>query len=278
MAHDDEVLTAAVDLARAAAEEIAEPGTVGEHQGFELEGERVGTHSFDCTSPAYRGWRWAVTVARPPRARTATIDEIHLLPGIGALLAPIWLPWSDRIAPGDLGPGDLLPIIVEDPRLEPGYEATDDEDADQLAFWELGLGRERVLSPEGRAEAAERWYEGPQGPHTPVAELAPAPCHSCGFFLPMAGTLRAVFGVCSNEWSPNDGQVVSLDHGCGAHSQGGVTVEAPQAELPILDELGYDALLLPDLPSDLPPDAHSDAPSEVELDAGLEPVPDPVPQ
>ena len=138
---------------------------------------------------------------------------------------PTWLPWSDRIAPGDLGPGDLLPIIVEDPRLEPGYEATDDEDADQLAFWELGLGRERVLSPEGRAEAAERWYDGTHGPHTPIAELAPAPCASCGFFLPMAGTLRAVFGVCSNEWSPSDGQVVSLDHGCGAHSQGGVTVD-----------------------------------------------------
>ena len=78
------------------------------------------------------------------------------------------------------------------------------------------------------------------------------------FFLPMAGTLRAVFGVCSNEWSPSDGQVVSLDHGCGAHSQGGVAFDPPQAELPILDELGYDALLLPDVL--------------------LEPVPDPVTQ
>ena len=150
-----------------------------------------GTHSFDCTSPAYRGWRWAVTVARAPRSRTATVDEVHLLPGVGALLAPTWLPWSDRIAPGDLGAGDLLPFNAEDPRLEPGFEATGDEDADQLAFWELGLGRERVLSPEGRAEAAERWYDGAHGPHTPVAEQAPAPCASCGFFLPMAGTLRA---------------------------------------------------------------------------------------
>jgi hypothetical protein len=263
MAHDDEVLIAAVDLARAAAEEIAEPGTVGVHQGYEAEGDRVGTHAFDCLSPAYRGWRWAVTVARPPRGRTATVDEVHLLPGAGALLAPTWLPWSDRIAPGDLGPGDLLPIVVDDPRLEPGYEATGDEDADQVAIWELGLGRERVLSREGRTEAAERWYEGEHGPHTPVAELAPAPCATCGFFVPMAGTLRALFGVCANEWSPSDGQVVSLDHGCGAHSQGGVPGDPTPVELPILDELGYDALLLPDL------DAHLDA----QLDPDAAPAP-----
>jgi len=242
----DETLTAAVDLARRAAEEIAEPGTVGEHQGYQPEGERVGTHSFECTSPAYRGWRWAVTVARPPRGRTATVDEVHLLPGIGALLAPTWVPWSDRIAPGDLGPGDLLPFNAEDPRLEYGFEATGDEEVDQMAFWELGLGRERVLSREGRAEAAERWYDGSHGPNAAVAEQAPAQCESCGFFLPLAGTLRAVFGVCSNEWSPSDGQVVSLDHGCGAHSQGGISVNPPQAELPILDEVGYDTLLLPD--------------------------------
>jgi hypothetical protein len=140
----------------------------------------------------------------------------------------------------------LLPFNAEDPRLEAGFEATGDEDVDQMAFWELGLGRERVLSREGRAEAAERWYDGRHGPRTTLAEQAPAPCSSCGFFLPLAGALRTVFGVCSNEWSPSDGQVVSLDHGCGAHSQGGVSVDPPQAELPILDEIGYDTLLLPD--------------------------------
>ena len=31
--------------------------------------------------------------------------------------------------------------------------------------------------------------------------------------------MRQMFGVCANEWSPSDGKVVSLDHGCGAHSQ-----------------------------------------------------------
>ena len=72
-----------------------------------------------------------------------------------------------------------------------------------MALWELGLGRKRVLSAEGREAAAQRWYEGECGPHAEVAAKAPAPCSSCGFFLPMAGALRSFFGVCANEWSPS---------------------------------------------------------------------------
>src|SRR4051812_20960933 len=42
----DAALAAAVDLARAAAEEDAEPGTVGEHLGVTAEGDRLVTHAF----------------------------------------------------------------------------------------------------------------------------------------------------------------------------------------------------------------------------------------
>jgi hypothetical protein len=28
-----------------------------------------------------------------------------------------------------------------------------------------------------------------------------------------------MFGACCNEYAPDDGQIVSLDHGCGAHSE-----------------------------------------------------------
>jgi hypothetical protein len=70
----------------------------------------------------YRGWRWAVTVARASRAKVVTLNETVLLPGSDALLAPEWMPWSERLRPGDMGPGDLLPTDAEDLRLEPGYE------------------------------------------------------------------------------------------------------------------------------------------------------------
>lgn len=238
---DDATLRAAVELAREAAASIAEDGTVGEHLGMEMVDERVATHYFACTATSYPGWRWAITLARVPRGKVATVCETNLVPGEGALLAPEWVPYAERLAPGDLGAGDVLPYKEEDPSLEFGFEATGDEDVDQMAIWELGLGRKRVLSAEGREAAAQRWYEGESGPHAEVAEKAPAPCATCGFFVPMAGALRSFFGVCANAWSPSDGRVVSLDHGCGAHSE--VDVErhepVPMGE-PLVDEIAYD--------------------------------------
>ena len=67
------------------------------------------THLFACLDPAYAGWRWAVTVARASRAKVVTVSESLLLPGPESLLAPDWVPWRDRVRPGDLGVGDLLP-------------------------------------------------------------------------------------------------------------------------------------------------------------------------
>ncbi|MFD9317162.1 DUF3027 domain-containing protein [Streptomyces sp. NPDC060053] len=122
----DRLCAEAVDLARAAAEEAAAPGVVGEHAGLVSEGDRVVTHYFECKELGYRGWRWAATVARASRAKAVTLDEVVLLPGPDAVLAPEWVPWSDRLRPGDMGPGDLLPTDAEDLRLEPGYTGEDD--------------------------------------------------------------------------------------------------------------------------------------------------------
>ncbi|MBD8079047.1 DUF3027 domain-containing protein [Cellulosimicrobium arenosum] len=236
----DAVLTKAVDLARAAAEEVAEnPQDVGEHLGTVAEADRLISHRFACTMRGYRDWHWTVTVARVPRGRTATVCEVELLPGEGALLAPQWLPWSDRLRPGDVGPGDVLPFRSDDPRLEPGYVPTGDEEQDAVAIDELALARTRVLSPQGRDEAAERWYRGSHGPTARGAVAADSECSSCGFLVPLQGALGQVFGVCTNEWSPDDGKVVSLDHGCGAHSETDVAAartDWPEPD-PLVDDL-----------------------------------------
>jgi hypothetical protein len=237
----DATCAAAVDLARTAAAAAAgDESLVGDHLGCEADSDRVVTHYFDCRNPAYRGWRWATTVARASRSRVVTVDETVLLPGTDALLAPEWLPWSDRLRPGDLGVGDLLPTPSDDERLVPGYAVTGEDEADRLAIWELGLGRARVLSRVGREEAAQRWYDGDNGPRSPIAEAAPARCGTCGFYVLLAGPLRQAFGVCANEYAPDDGRVVSVDHGCGAHSEGLVTLARPAAASPVIDEFGYD--------------------------------------
>lgn len=212
----DALCETSVDLACDAAREVGGEH-VGEHLGCVAEAERVVTHYFDSLLPGYVGWRWAVTVARAPRQRVVTVSEVVLLPGPDALLAPKWVPWSERLRPGDLGVGDILPAPPDDDRLMPSYLDTDDPYAE--AAWEPGVGRARVMSPLGRAEAAERWYHGEAGPDTPMARHAPGRCGTCGFYLPLAGSLRMLFGVCGNELAPADGRVVSADHGCGAHSE-----------------------------------------------------------
>lgn len=239
----DAACAAAVDLARAATAEIAGPGEVGAHLGVRAEADRVVTHLFACLKPGYHGWRWAVTVARASRAKQVTVDETVLVPGDDALLAPVWLPWRERLRPGDLGVGDLLPTELDDERLAPGYTAPDD--TDHQVIWEPGLGRARVLSSAGREDAAERWYYGDAGPHTPLAHSAPAQCSTCGFFVPLAGQLRQTFGACANAYAPDDGRVVSVDHGCGAHSEAEIPSGVPEPAPPIVDDLGYETIANP---------------------------------
>ena len=238
----DAVLTAAVDLAREAAVELAEdPAAVGEHVAAAEDGDRVVTHTFACTMPGYRGWVWAVTLSRAPRGKDVGVVEASLLPADDALLAPAWIPWADRIRPGDLEPSMVLPLIEDDPRLVPTYEVTKDEDAMQL--WELGLGRERVLGSEGREDVATRWYRGSHGPTAASAIASAEPCQTCAFFVPLTGSLRLMFGACTNEWSPSDGKVVSVDHGCGAHSQ--TTVEHGPTQWPAADPVFASDVVVP---------------------------------
>ncbi|MEW2545897.1 DUF3027 domain-containing protein [Streptomyces sp. NPDC047002] len=303
----DRLCAEAVDLARAAAEEVAAPGLVGEHVSVVADGDRVVTHLFECREIGYRGWRWAVTVARASRAKAVTLDETVLLPGPDALRAPEWVPWSERLRPGDMGPGDLLPTEADDLRLEPGYTGEDQEPPnapDAVAVREaaqepedaagevpeapvaagepalatgafadlveaedaelttpdlpttlparariasvadeLGMGRPRVLSRYGLHTAADRWEE-EFGPKTPMAQAAPAPCVSCGFLVPLAGSLRQAFGICANEFSPADGRVVSLAYGCGGHSEAAVMPKPPVPPPPVLDTVGSDTFPL----------------------------------
>ncbi|NYT95209.1 DUF3027 domain-containing protein [Salinispora sp. H7-4] len=240
----DQVCAAAVEVARDAITDV-DPADVGDHLQTVAEGDRLVTHYFECRLAGYRGWRWAVTVTRVPRSRTVTVCEAVLLPGPDALLAPGWLPWQERLQPGDLGPGDLLPSPPDDDRLQPGYLLSDDP-AVEKAAWELGLGRARVMSREGRGEAAQRWYDGDHGPAAPIATAAPvaARCGTCGFYLPLAGALCQSFGACGNLFAPDDGRVVSADHGCGAHSEilAG-SPETPAEELPtVYDDSAVEAV------------------------------------
>ena len=212
----------ATDLVRASLLLEAEKSEhVGQYISVEFDDEdRVATYLFEANLPGYKGWRWCATVAKVDEESEATICDLVVLPGPDALLAPDWIPYIDRIQPGDIGVGDIVPSSLTDTRLVAGQQALPtDEELDTAMAIELGFGRARVMSIEGRDQASKRWYEGDRGPQAPIAQSAPKPCHSCGFFLQMAGSLRSSFGVCANAISPEDARVVSVDHGCGAHSE-----------------------------------------------------------
>ena len=98
-----------------------------------------------------------------------------------------------------------------------------------------------MLSAEGRDAAAQRWYDGESGPTAEVAVKAPAPCSTCGFFVPMAGALRSVFGVCANEWSPSDAGSSASTTGAVPTPRSTSTCRAPSASSPpILDDFELD--------------------------------------
>jgi hypothetical protein len=211
-----------LELARSAA--IADAGNqelVGADVSVEIDDDgRVETYLFEANLAGYKGWRWCVTIAIVDKKSEPTICDVVVLPGPDALLAPEWVSYRDRIQPGDVGVGDIVPSSLDDTRLVPSvHSLIADEELDAMQVFDLGLGRARVMSIEGRDQASKRWYESDRGPQSPIAQAAPKPCSSCAFFLPIAGSLRSSFGVCANAISPEDARVVSVDHGCGAHSE-----------------------------------------------------------
>ncbi|PVE95040.1 DUF3027 domain-containing protein [Microbacterium sp. TPD7012] len=93
----DARLLDAHDLALDALREITPATSIGPAAGYLLEDDGSVSLRFENRLPGYPGWYWTVTVARVEDAEP-TVLEVELLPGDGALLAPEWVPWAERLA------------------------------------------------------------------------------------------------------------------------------------------------------------------------------------
>ena len=221
----DAAAVAAVDVARAALVDDVDAADVGEHLGHVVEGERLVTHLFACTAPGTSAGAGRSPSPAPSRQKRVTVDEVVLVPGEDAIVAPAWVPYRERIQPGDLSPGDLLPVEEDDPRLVPTYSFGDDPlDTDDKAqvravAQDLGLGRVRTLSPRaatsppsaGTTVTAARGRRSPRPRRSPATRAA----SWCGSTGPSAGAVRRV----RQRQRQRRRRVVSFDHGCGAHSE-----------------------------------------------------------
>lgn len=236
-----------VDFARQSAVDVGGVDSVGDFLGTTDDGDvAIGALTsvhFACLQAGYRGWYWSVSVSGSNADGALAINDVVLLPGDDAIVAPGWTPYRERIRPGDLSPGDILPPEEDDIRLVPAWSAGDSQDTvDRYFAREVGLGREWVLSLAGRGLAADRWLDSDVGPSVPMAEQAPGKCVTCGFLLSLAGSLSDRFGVCANGMANADGRVVALGHGCGAHSQAKLSRSAAPQVLPppVFDTVSID--------------------------------------
>jgi hypothetical protein len=97
MTDSDAVPVDYTDLARTALLEVTPESSIGAPVGTVDEGDGVVSVLFANRMPGYPGWRWTVSVAKVGD-EDPTVLEVELMPGDGSLVAPEWVPWSERLA------------------------------------------------------------------------------------------------------------------------------------------------------------------------------------
>ena len=86
-----------LEVARAAATQNAGDKAVSNFVELIDEGDGAFSFVFEAKLEGYQGWLWSVTLF-DSGDEAPTISEVVLLPGEQALLAPAWVPWSERLA------------------------------------------------------------------------------------------------------------------------------------------------------------------------------------
>ncbi|MGB4137971.1 MAG: DUF3027 domain-containing protein [Microbacterium sp.] len=126
----DELAAAAHDLALAALHEITPASTVGPPAPHTVEADGAVSLRFENRLSGYPGWYWTVTVAQLDDAEP-TVLEVELLPGDGALLAPDWVPWAERLAEYRAHQAELAEQAAADAaEAEEAGEPDGEDDAD----------------------------------------------------------------------------------------------------------------------------------------------------
>ena len=124
------------ELALAALGEITSPRTVGAFLRRDDHEDGAYTLRFANTMPGYIGWEWAVSLAELD-AGDPSVLEAELLPTEEALVAPEWVPWSQRLAEyleaqkqAGIDEAAALAQVQAEIEAESGVDPFDDDDED----------------------------------------------------------------------------------------------------------------------------------------------------
>lgn len=122
------------EFARLAAVAAAPRDGVGSFIEVVDEGQGTCTYHFASKLKGYRDWRWNVVIFQESVEAEATVSEVILMPGAESLIAPDWVPWSERLADYKALQAELEAQAAleaaEAADLEGDEEPGDDEDAD----------------------------------------------------------------------------------------------------------------------------------------------------
>jgi hypothetical protein len=140
-------------LAEKAAKETAPSGGVGKFLGTVPEQNNVVSYRFESRIKGYEGWEWNVVVFEGKKPSPATVSEVVMLPGKDSIIAPAWLPWSERRA--ELESSAVEELAVSNLEI-PEDTQSDSEDAGQSPPRRKGLLKRLVQKKDGNKSKKPR--------------------------------------------------------------------------------------------------------------------------
>ena len=122
---------------------------VGGYLRTEEEEPGLRSYIFESTLRGYVGWYWSVTIYQP-EGQEPTISEVVMMPGEGALVAPKWVPWSERLADYKALQAELEAQAAAEAAELAEAEAANEEsdDTDEALEEEAEVELELVDAPE----------------------------------------------------------------------------------------------------------------------------------
>lgn len=109
--------------------EITPEESIGAFIGVIDEGDGIVTVQYESALAGYPGWKWTVSVSTL-EGLDPSVLETELIPSDGSLLAPDWVPWSDRLADYKAAQAELSAEAVEDSDDADESDESDDDDDD----------------------------------------------------------------------------------------------------------------------------------------------------
>lgn len=162
-----------LDVARAAAVENAGDKAVSSFIEVIDEGDGAYSFVFDAKLEGYKGWHWSVTLF-DSGDEAPTISEVVLMPGEKALLAPAWVPWSERLADWKALQAELeaqAALDAKEAAENAEGEDEDEDESDELDDVEVDEDEDSAQDLDDEAEAEP---EAVESDDSAVDELATA--------------------------------------------------------------------------------------------------------